>query len=127
VAIRTPVFKHSTQTGGRSFRSQTIDLSPAAAVTVDGNSPNTEDVGGASCLRLTLDVTARTGTSPTLDVSLQHSDDGTTFRALGSFDQKTAVGAEKKTFGPCARFVRAVFDVGGTSPNFTFTVKGEAV
>ncbi len=127
MATKAARYKHTTQTGGRSYRSQDVDLSPAAAVTADANSPDTEDVGAASCLRLTLNVSARSGTSPTLDVKIQHSDDNTTFRDLGTFAQKTATGSEVKTFGPCARFIRANYDVGGTTPSFTFTIRGEAV
>lgn len=79
-----------------------------------------------------LVVSAASGTTPTLDVTLQHSiDGGTNWYTLATFTQKTATGSELKTeseveaataevYGDC---LRAIWTIGGTTPSFTFYVK----
>ncbi|TXH55825.1 MAG: hypothetical protein E6Q97_07990 [Desulfurellales bacterium] len=64
------------------------------------------------------------GTSPTLDVKLQDSDDNSTFADItgATFAQKTAAGNEEIQFRTNKRYVRAVATIGGTSPSFTFAV-----
>ena len=76
---------------------------------------------------LELDVTAASGTTPTLDVTIETAEDaaGTNGRSLGAFAQKTAAGNERKSFDGFDRFYRAVWTVGGTTPSFTFTLTGE--
>lgn len=101
----------------------TLAASAARTATANGSSFELGD-RGVICLK--LDVTAASGTSPTLDVSIETSEDGTTWRSLGAFAQKTAAGAERKSFAGCDRFVRPVFTIGGTTPSFTFSVAGEA-
>lgn len=82
-----------------------------------------------------LDVTAASGTTPTLDVKVQHSiDGGTNWFDLVSFTQKTAAGEELKAeaevegataeaYGDC---FRVSYTIGGTTPSFTFSVKAYA-
>lgn len=74
-----------------------------------------------------LDVTAATGTTPTLDVKLQHSIDGSTWLdvASGAFTQKSAIGSEDLFFTACAwgDQLRVVSAIGGTTPSFDYTVK----
>ncbi|MGH9167376.1 MAG: hypothetical protein ACRD02_06040 [Acidimicrobiia bacterium] len=83
------------------------------------------EVGDAAVFNLLLDVTAASGTTPTLDITIQGSDDGTNWYALGTFAQKTGVSAERKAF-PGARYVRYVSTIGGTTPSFTFSIAGTA-
>lgn len=117
-----------------TFRGQTpnldvIDLSPAAPVTTTANGTAVL-LGDRGTVRLKLDVTAENdaATAETLDVSIQTSFDGTTWRAVAAFAQITNVGNERKSFTGIDRYIRAVYTVGGTGgPSFTFTVKGEAV
>lgn len=80
-------------------------------------------------LRLTLDVTAVSGTNPTLDVMLQTRRDSTdTWRNVQAFAQKTSVSSERSVFPGIDRQVRLVSTLGGTdSPSFTFKVSGDAV
>lgn len=71
----------------------------------------------------TLDVTAASGTTPTLDVKLQHSPDGAIWSDLGTaFAQKTAIGTEVKVFTGIHGFVRVISTIGGTTPSFTYSV-----
>lgn len=71
-----------------------------------------------------LDVGAASGTSPTLDVKLQDSDDNSSFSDVSgaSFTQLTDTGAEELRVTGFRRYVRAAATIGGTSPSFTFGV-----
>lgn len=113
-----------TTSDGRWADTTDLDLSPAAEVTEDGYSDPVE-LGDRAVARLTLAATAATGTDPTLDVTIQTSSDGTTYYDAGAFTQLTATGSEQKLF-MLDRWVRAHFEVGGTTPSFTVTLKGEA-
>ena len=116
--------------GGRFERQEDIDLSPAAAITVTAAGTGFE-TGDKGTLRLTQNVTAASGTSPTLDTAVQTSkDNGVTdaWRTIASFTQKTAVSAERKCFAGLDHWVRLNHTVGGTgSPSFTVTYTGSAV
>jgi hypothetical protein len=92
------------------------------------------DVGDRIGARLTLTVTAASGTTPTLDVKLQtRKDANDTWRDLAgtgmpAFAQKTTTGSERKTFVGFDRQIRYVATIGGTTPSFTFRINdGELV
>lgn len=86
--------------------------------TVLDNAVLTSD-GGAALLH----VTGVSGTTPTLDVKIQHSADDSTYADLISFAQRTAKGSEYVTFsGTVNRYLKVVYTIGGTSPDFTFHV-----
>ncbi len=93
----------------------------------------TLDVGivnqGYSTLRLSLVVTAVGGTGPTLDVTIQHSPDNSTWATLGSpFTQKTGAGTQRQIFTGVDRFVRAHCVVGGTGgAHVTYGLTGDAI
>lgn len=111
---------------GRYARTKDVTLFSSAARTETANGSAVE-VGDVATVRLLLDVTAVSGT-PTLDVTVETSFDGSTsWRSLGAFAQKTAVSSERKSFGGCDRFVRAVATIGGGTPSLTFSVTGEGV
>lgn len=74
--------------------------------------------------RLTLSVTAASGTSPSMTVTVETSADGTTWATAGSFAAKTAVSSERKTFSGLDNFVRVSWAVSGTTPSFTASVSG---
>lgn len=72
-----------------------------------------------------LNCGAASGTSPTLSVKFQDSDDGSTGWAdinNAVFTQLTAAGSQKITFPVSKRYIRAVATISGTSPSFTFGV-----
>lgn len=70
-----------------------------------------------------LHVFAKSGTSPTLDVKVQHSTDNSVFVDLITMTQATVATSERKTVtGTVNRYVRETHTLGGTSPNFTFAV-----
>lgn len=116
-------------TGGRYERQVDVDLSPAAPLTATANGTGLE-LGDSGVLRLSMVVSAASGTTPTLDTAVQTSkDNGVTdaWRTIASFAQKTAAATERKCFAGLDSWVRLSHTVSGTTPSFTVTFKGEAV
>lgn len=95
----------------------------SAARTSSGDSGAQADYGAAETLRVQLDVTAASGTSPTLDVVIEDTLDGTNWNVIGTFAQKTAIGREVINITtPFADRIRVRWTIGGTTPSFTFSV-----
>lgn len=73
-----------------------------------------------------LNVLWADGTSPTLDVVLEHSSDDNAWAALGTFAQKTDAGSQVLHSAAANttvnRYVRAVRTIGGTNPRFIYAV-----
>ena len=104
----------------------TTVLLASGARTASGEGAST-DLSNTKELIVTLDVTAASGTTPTLDVKIQHSPDGVKWSDLGTaFAQKTGVAREVKVFTQYHRYVKAVYTIAGTSPSFTFSVEATA-
>jgi hypothetical protein len=112
----------------------TENVVTSAARTATGNSGTLTGYGPAASLRAQLNVTAASGTTPTLDVVIQDSvDGGTNWNTIGTFAQKTTTGrevinilplkAESATFQPIfSDTLRVLWTIGGTTPSFTFAV-----
>lgn len=98
-------------TNGRWANTIALDLSPTAAVAVDGTTPAVE-LGDHAVARLVLAVTS-VSSGESLDVTIETSSDGTTWYTAGAFTQVTATGTERKVF-PIDRYVRAKYDVTGS-------------
>lgn len=96
----------------------------SAARTVTGNSGALPGYSNVQTLRAQLNVSAASGTSPTLNVLIEDSvDGGTTWNTVGTFAQKTAVSRE--VINVTAAFtdmLRVLWTIGGTTPSFTFDV-----
>lgn len=95
--------------------------SSAKATTANGSPIAIADLGGT--LGVFLDVTAVSGTTPALAVTVEWSHDGSTFFAgdpVDTFASITAVTRVCKNFSIKAPFYRLVWTISGTSPNFTF-------
>ncbi len=91
-------------------------------------------------LRVMLDVTAVTGTSPTMTCFVEDSVDGVNWNSIGVFTAATAAVKQVINVGirgdayPANfawpfnyRRVRVRWTMGGTSPNFTFSVKANVL
>jgi hypothetical protein len=105
----------------RNFReSQVVTPHASQAETATLNSPAINVSGFTEAIAL-LNVSARSGTTPTLDVKAQTSWDGNDWYDLGSaFTQVTAPGSsilKLTNMGPYIRFVQTI---GGTTPSFTY-------
>jgi hypothetical protein len=61
---------------------------------------------------------APTGTTPTLDVTIEESDDDSSFRTVLTFEQISAKGKYFVTGKLDGRYRRYTATVGGTTPNF---------
>jgi len=76
-------------------------------------------------------VTAATGTTPSITVSIDTSyDNGVTdtWRSVGTFTAQTAANTSAhKSFPGLDRWVRASWTVSGTTPSITFGVTGEVL
>jgi hypothetical protein len=78
-----------------------------------------------------LNASAGTGTTPTLDVKLQHSDDNSTYADVtgGAFTQVTDVAGsagvqvKKINVSDLKRYVRVIGTIAGTTPSFDFAVE----
>lgn len=100
----------------------------ARAASVNGTGVDMKDYLGIG--KVILDAALGTGTTPTLDVKLQHSDDdgvADTYTDItdGDFDQVTdalgnGVQEKKIDLDAVRRYVRAVVTIGGTNyPTFS--------
>src|SRR5690349_1742879 len=98
---------------------------PSAARNANGNSGPIDGWGSAKTLRAQLNVSAASGTTPTLNVLIEDSlDGGVTWNTVGTFAQKTAISREViNVTTPFAETLRVSWTVGGTTPNFTFDVR----
>jgi hypothetical protein len=92
-----------------------------ATIAADANSAS--KIRPAFCRGVVLHVTiddAPTGTSPTLDLTLQSSVDGTNFADVVAMAQFTAAGTKRvEARTPAEMYWRVKKDVGGTTPSFT--------
>lgn len=110
---------------------------PSATVTVTGNGSDFTDLTNTGGFFF-LNITAASGTLPTLDVKIQVKSvaQGIYIDLPGAaFTQKTATGtdmlvvrsditavANKAVSSPLPATFRLVWTVGGTTPSFTFSV-----
>jgi len=114
-----------TTTDGQFVDSREVVLHPSAARTATANGSVVEETAHRRIAALVLDITAASGTNPTLDVTVQTSRDGSTWYSAGAFTQATATSTQRKTFA-LDRYVRAQWTIGGTdTPTFTFDLRGE--
>jgi hypothetical protein len=111
-------------------RGRDVTVLASGAVTATGQSTGI-DVGGAGTLRAQVVVSAATGTSPSLTVTIQTShDNGSTdaWRTAGAaYSALTSASSSPYQSFAVDRYVRVSYVVSGTTPNITFSVVGEAV
>jgi hypothetical protein len=79
-----------------------------------------------------LDSAAGSGTSPTLDVTIEDSADNSSFAAISgaAFTQVTGTASAQKLVinkDSARRYVRVKYTIGGSSPSFTFSVNAVGV
>lgn len=114
-----------TRSDGRWANTEDVTL--LDGIVTESGSTTAIELGDRSTLRLGLDVIAAEGEDAKLDVTIETSHDDVTFRSLGTFTQKAAVGIERKSFVGCDRFIRASYTLTGEDASFTLTISGEAV
>ena len=106
---------------------QPIDLIPMASITATGNGTGVDVSQFVGSIAVSLAAKNTAGTSPTLDVKLQESDDDSTYTDItgATFTQVTATDSFQK-IGVDVRqtrgYLRYVGTIGGTTPSFTMGV-----
>lgn len=109
-----------------------VSMHPTAARTATGQGTSVDLKDFDGDLLLLLDSSVGTGTSPTLDVTLEESSDDSTFTALSgsAFSQVTDSSASQQKLAinkdAAKRYVRVKYTLGGTTPSFTFSVNAVA-
>lgn len=92
------------------------------AITANGNSSAVnQKKTGADGVPVQVVVTAVSGTSPTLAVKVQESDDNSTYNDVVVFPSITATGRYHRLVQSKKAYLRLNYVVGGTSPSFTVT------
>jgi len=100
-------------------------VSGARTSTVTGTGVDIRPYQGA--LKIVLNSAAGSGTSPTLDVKIQDSEDGSSYADVSGavFAQVTTTASTQSIrldTRRIRRLVRVVGTIGGTSPSFNFAV-----
>ncbi len=121
-----PTFQSGPR-AGQSYEQDDVTLASSAERSATGDGDEYE-LGDRGTLRLALDVTAASGTTPTLHVQVQtRALSSDTWRTVGAFPIVSATGTTYREFTGCNRYVRTQHTLAGTSPVFTFSVSGNAV
>jgi hypothetical protein len=111
-------------------RGADLTVLASGAVTASGQS-SAIDVGGAGTLRAQVQVSAVSGTAPSITVTIQTSHDaGSTdaWRTAGAaYSALTTVANSPYQCFVVDRYVRVSYVVSGTTPSLTTTVVAEAV
>lgn len=102
---------------------QTDVVVASAARTSSGVSGVIGGYAATNALRCQLDVTAASGTSPSLTVLVEDTLDGVNFNTVGTFAAKTAAGREVINITtPFTDQLRVSWTITGTTPSVTFSV-----
>lgn len=102
-------------------------LHPSLTRTTDGNSSTLTNYGSYDTLRVHLNVSAVSGTTPSMTLVVEDSLDGTNWAAVGTFPAVTATGTSAlDVVNPFADRIRLRWTLTGTTPSFTFTVRAAA-
>lgn len=108
----------------RSYNRITLFPSMTGTGTASGTGTSLE-VGTYDKGVFFLDISAGTGTTPTLDVTVQtYNVLGNDWVTLGTFTQGTGVSTERITAEYLGERLRGYYAVGGTTASFTFSVGG---
>ena len=97
----------------------------ARTATANGTGFDAQTLRGRGLL--ILDSAAGTGTSPTLDVTIEDSADNSAYAAVSGLAFTRVINAASRqslsiNLDGTRRYIRAVSTIGGTTPSFTFSV-----
>lgn len=120
-----PTIAGSTSQASNQEAQTTNNAVPSAARTTTGSS-GSQDARGATTLSVIADVTAVSGTGPSMVLSIEWSHDGAAWATVDgtpdAFAAITAASKRVKSFPVKARFWRATWTITGTTPSFTFAL-----
>lgn len=106
----------------RIYGQRTAVILASAARTVTGQS-TAFDVGNLDTLDVLVSVTAVSGTSPSMTVNVEWTNDGSTWFVADPADAFTAItatGNKVKQFAVKGLSARLNYAISGTTPSFTF-------
>ena len=99
-----------------------IMLLPSAARTTSGASDGSSAAAEFREANVLLDITAVSGTTPSLTATVETSADGTSWFTHTAFSAKTAAGKDIQKLGSLGSYLRVSYAISGTTPSFTFSV-----
>ena len=99
-----------------------LKASATETSSTNGDALDTKTGTPVNGMKARLLITAASGTTPTMTVNLQHSDDDSSYTTFASFAQATTTGVQYVMCETPKRYVRASSTIGGTSPSFTYKV-----
>ena len=113
---------------GSNFQSS-ADVALASAARTTSGTINLPPLGGPGVVVVfEINVTAASGTTPTLQIALEDTFDGTNWNSVFNLAAAniTTTGRTLKRVNlqdtPCTENVRLNYTIGGTTPSFTFAV-----
>lgn len=111
----------------------------ASALETASTTSAAQELGDKATMYLAVDVTAVTGTTPTMLITIEGSNDLNTWFTLaligtdgyrvgsvGSTPTNIITTGTHRACVPAMRYVRSKSTIGGGSPNFTYSVGGNA-
>lgn len=112
----------SSLSGGVSFPYINRTDVASAARTTSSNSGTLES-DGMGCMNFAMEVTAVSGTNPTMDLFLEASDDGTNWTSFIQTRRFSATGNQRfQGLRLSVRYYRFRWVIAGTTPSFTFSI-----
>lgn len=119
---------------GRWVARSAATLKASAAETASTTGTALE-LGDASTMHVTVDVTAASGTTPTMTVDIEGSNDNVNWAVIGTFGadgyragsvgtapSNLTAAATVRGVLPAARYVRHKSTIAGTTPSFTYSI-----
>lgn len=106
------------------FSKRPTVIRASAAATATGQT-GAFDVGHQDFISVMADVTAVSGTTPSMTLTVEWSPDGSTWYqgdTADTFTALTAAGKKVKTFQVKGVLARVVYTISGTTPSFTFSL-----
>lgn len=98
-------------------------LAPSGTRTTSTTHDVVEGLGSAESLRVQLSVTAATGATPSMTVTIEDTLDGTNWNVLDTFTVVTAPAREVRNItAPFTDRIRARSAITGTAPSFTYEI-----
>jgi hypothetical protein len=97
----------------------TINATPAAAITVSGAGAQFVLPDANGVVEVLVNVTAVSGTTPSLTPKLQVSQDGVNWFDAVTGSPMTATGTQRLATQSLAAYGRLFYTVSGTTPSFT--------
>ena len=104
------------------------ELVASAARTTNGNSSAVENwsrgASATSAPQVRLAITAASGTTPNLVLTVQDSPDNSSWTTRDTFPTQTTTATVTRALpSGLARYVRVAWTITGTTPSFTFSVQ----